>query len=432
MPKNHQSAVIVQGFYTPFIKSGQDFKDMPEEELGAWTLRELLERTQIAPKEIEELILGNTSTTKANIAHTVASRAGLSVASSTLQKRDTSTLEALFYSATKVQANLVDTTMVGGVENMSQMPLSLSPQLTNIINKIIRPNSSWKEKIKTALSLRLADLKLQFTNKELFMDPISGKKLRQKAEQLSKDFYISRKEQDEFVIRSFEKASEAHKNKKWQEEMLPVFPPFDFELVETDTKLHNIPSLDDLSKMSSSFIQDCGTVTPGNSSFDADGAALLLIMNKDKAVSLGYKPIVSIHTFASTGGGYLTHKSLMASPLLATKKVLEQAQLQIKDISLFEIDESFAVQALACLRAFESRSFAEKYLGQSSALGEVPLEKCNVNGGALSWGDPLAATSARMILNLAKEMKRQQLEWGLVTAGLYEDQASALILKLEK
>ena len=418
MSKNNQEAVIVEGFRTPFVKSGKNFEHMSAEELGSHTLRELLERTHIDPKEIEGVILGNTvnSMDSPNLGRIVSLRAGLSpsISATTVQRMDISSLESVVSATIKITAGLANTLIAGGVESMSQMPIFLNSGITKIIKQIIQ-SETWKEKAKQTLSLRLSDLKLHFVDKTILIDSFSGLHQGQTAEALSDNFHISRKEQDEFTLMSFEKACLAQKKGKWKEEIVPVFPPTNFELVEEDTELENQPSLHQLSELPSFFDKDYSTVTSGNSSFPADGAALLLIMSKEKAQSLGYQPLASIYSFACIGAEPRTQG---LGPVYASEKALKKANLQIKDINLFEINEAFSAQTLACLKAFES-----------STPGAVDPEKCNVNGGALALGNPLSATPARMILSLTKEMKRQQVEWGLVTAGMCEGQASALILK---
>ncbi len=425
MSENNEDAVIVEGFRTPFVKSGKNFENMSVEELASHTLRELLERTQIDPKEIEGVILGNTvnSMDSPNLARTVSLLSGLpaSVSATTVKRMDISSLESVVSATIKIKAGLANTMIAGGVENMSQMPILLNSGMTKIIKQIMQ-SKTWIEKAKQTLSLRLSDLKLQFADKKILIDSFSGLHQEQIAKALSDNFHISRKEQDEFTLMSFEKALAAQKKGKWKEEIVPVFPPPDFEWVEEDTELENKPSLHQLSELPSFFDKDHGTVTSGNSSFPADGAVLFLIMSKEKAKALGYQPLASIHSFACIGTESHTQG---LGPVYASEKALKQAHLQIKDINLFEINEAFSAQALACLKAFESSALTEN----STSLGAVDPSKCNVNGGSLALGNPLSATTARMILSLTKEMKRQQVEWGLVTSGMCEGQAGAFILK---
>ena len=427
MSKNNKDAVIVEGFRTPFIKSGLDFNNISAEELSTWLLRELLERTQINSNEVEKVILANinNSLNNPNMARTIALRAGLpySVSTTTILKRDVSSLESLITAATKINSGLLDTVIAGGVDSMSQMPILLHFQMSQIIKKIIQ-SKSWKEKIKKALALRPSYIKPHFTHKSLFIDPISGWNQIQIAEKLSEELHISKEEQDEFAFTSVKKASQAQKNKKWKEEVVPVFPPVNFELVEKDTKMEEDFSLHDLSELQPYLGKDYGTVTAGNSSFDADGAVLFLIMSREKAQALGYTPLVTIYSFVHSSMQY-PHQGL--GSVYAIESILRKENLQTKDIDLFEIGENFATQTLACLKTFQSPTLSEKYLGQIP--GKIDTEKCNVNGGALALGNPISATDARMVLSLTKEMSRQQKEWGLVTTGMCGGQASAVLLR---
>ena len=426
MSKNNKEAVIVEGFRTPFVKSGQDFQDMSAEELGIWVLRELLERTQIDLNEIEEVVLSNivNSLDHSNIARVVTMKVGLPQRVFAWRFSH-SCLENVFTAATKISSDLVSTLIVGGVESMSQALVAPGPGLTKIIKKVIQ-SKTWKNRVKHILSLRPADIKFQFTDQKFFFNSITSWDSGQIVECLSEHFHISRKEQDEFTLMSFQKACQAQKRGTWKEEIVPVFPPADFELVEKDLNLENIPSLHFLSELKPCFNGDHGTVTAGNSSFPADGAALLLIMNEEKAKTLGYKPLVSIHSFSRVS---VDSREYNQSPVCAAEQALKQVNLQIKDIDLFEIDESFSVQALACLKAFKSPELAGNPSEKNFVLGEVDPEKCNVNGGALALGHPLSATPIRMILNLAKEMNRRQVKWGMVVSGVCQGQAGALILK---
>ena len=427
MSKNEKSAVIVEGFRTPFIKTGLQFNNISAEDLGSWLIRELLERTQIRPGEVEKVILANNAPNNAHIARTSALRAGLpcSVSTTTVQNTHISSIESLITAVTEIKTGLADVIIAGGVESMSQMPILLHPRMSQTIKNIIQAKS-WKEKIKQGLTLRPSSIKLRFTHKEMFVDPVSGWNQIQIAEKLSEEFHISREEQDEFAFDSFQKAVSAHKGGKWKKEITSVFPPEDFNLVEKDTKMEKNLSMHDLSELYPYFDQDYGTVTSGNSSFRADGAVLFLIMSREKAHSLGYKPLAAIHSFAHSD---MKNQKYGLEPVYAIENILKKEKLCIKDIDLFEIGENFAVQALACLKIFESPALTEKYINDSSVAGKIDPEKCNVNGGALALGNPVSAEDARMVLNLTKELNRQQKEWGLISTGMYSGQAGALLLK---
>ena len=423
MSKNNKDAVIIDGFRTPFIKSHQNFKNMSAKQLGVWLLRELLERTQVPINDIEGLILGNTNAME-NMAPSIALRAGLkpSTPATTLKQMDLSSLESIISAVTKIKYDLANTLIVGGVENMSQTPVLLNPNLTKI-RKEIKAAKKWKDKIKYVKSLRFSDALFPFADHFSFMDSSS---LNQKkiAEALSEEFYISREEQDEYTKMSFEKAYMAQKNGKWKKEIVPVFPPPDFEIIQKDFHLDHRSQ----TPYESEPYFKHGTVTAGNSSFHSDGAAFLLIMSREKAQSLGYQPLVSIHSAA-----YADKKSQKKGlgAVHATAKVLENSHLNLEDVGLLEMNEDFSAQTLAYFKAFESSLFSKEELGREQALGKIKPEKYNINGGSLALGHPVSATVARMVLNLAKEMNKQNVKWGLAAAGMCEGQAGALLLENE-
>ena len=416
MSKNSNKAVIIEGFRTPFVKTGQDFQDMSAEALGIGVLRELLERTQIDFNEIEEVVLSNiiNSLDHFNLTRAVTMKVGLPQHVFASQC-SYSCLENVCNAATKIQSDLVRTIIVGGVESLSQALIAPGPSLTKVIKKTLQ-STTWKNRLKNILSLRPKDIQVQFTDQNLFFHSISGGDSRQKAEELSEAFHISRKEQDDFTLMSFQKASQAQKKGIWTEEIVPLFPPPDFELMSKDPNLENIPNLHFLSELKPCFNGDYGTVTEGNSSFPADGAAVLLMMNEEKATTLGYKPLVYIDSFFRIN---MDSREYNEGLLYSVKQTLKQAKLNIKDIDLFEIDESFSVKALACLKSFKCLDNPK----------EVDPKKCNVNGGALAIGHPLSATPIRMILSLTKEMNRRQGEWGMVISGSCEGEVEVMILK---
>ena len=426
MSKNSNKAVIIEGFRTPFVKTGQDLQDMSAEELGIRVLRELLERTQVDFNEIEEVVLSNivNSLDHFNLTQAITRKVGLPQ-HVFARRLSHSYLENVFNVATKIQSGLVKTLIVGGMESMSQAVVAPSPGLTKIIKKVIQ-SKTWKDRLKHILSLRPKDIKFQFTDQNLFFHSISRGGLKQKVEGLSDYFHISRKEQDEFTLMSFQKACQAQKKGIWKEEIVPVFPPPDFELLTKDPNLENIPTLHFLSELKPCFNGDHGTVTEGNSSFPADGAAVLLMMNEEKAKALGYKPLTYIYSFSRVSADSREYNQGF---LYAVEQALKQAKLEIKNINLFEIDESFSAQALACLKSLKSSKDIDNPSEKKVILEEVDPKKCNVNGGALAIGHPLSATPIRMVLSLAKEMKRRQMEWGMVISGACQGPSEVLILK---
>ncbi len=385
--------------------------------MGAVLLKELLQRTPTGP--IEELIVGGGAGGTKNLAHAIGKRANLSPSTATLtvQKGDLSSLESLTLSAVKIQQGLTDTIVAGGVDNVSQRPFLFRS------NKIkeLRHATTLKEKIRLLCSFRPSDV--DGPAELSFFNGFNGGR-EPDWDLMFADFPVSREEQAGFVRRSFQKAEKAEQEGKWQEETAPVFPPLDFELKERDSAFARSSFVD---QPHSKELED--KVRAHGRALSADGAVFFLLMSREKAQALSCPPLVSLHAFACSGsltGAGAGAGQRVLNPLYATEKVLKKAGLKAQDIGLFEVGESFASQALSCLKGFAS-------MGKSplSPLGEVDPDKCNVNGGALALGDPPGATSARMVLTLLREMKRREVEWGLATMGFYGSQAGALILKNE-
>ena len=409
MSFNHtrSTAVIVDGFRTPFVKSDTVFKDMSALDLGAWTVRELLERTEIARSQVEGVIVGNTMNCveETQFAHILSTKAGVCSPSFTVQNKDLSSLESVIISSLKVQTKQADVFIAGGVENMSRTPLFLDFQLTKKIKNIIQ-STKWKDKFKEIGMLKLSDFKLHFAENKKLLEPIVG--WSKTTDQLLKLFPTSEKEQKDFTLKSVEKARVAQQKGIGKEEIIPVFPPPEFKIVG-----------DCVPYLAKEFLSE------GNFRFRAtDGAAFLLIMSEEKAKALGYRPLVKIHSYTQTAIPFCEQG---LGPVIATEKLLRSSGLKIQDLDLWEIDELFPLQALCCFKAFGYKAWTEKYFGQ--ALGEIPSEKYNVNGSALALGHPLSAGGARLLLSLAKEMKRKQVKWGMASAGVCGRQASALLLE---
>ena len=174
------------------------------------------------------------------------------------------------------------------------------------------------------------------------------------------------------------------------------------------------------------MIKKYGSVTIANSCPVNDGSSLLLLMSKDKWAALGLKPLVFVRSACFTG---LEPQRMGLGPVYSSAIALKKAGLSLKDMDLIEINEAFAAQVLACLKAFASKKFCEKKLSLTQALGEIDPKKLNVNGGAIAIGHPISATGTRLIFTLAKEMNRRKVQFGLATLCIGGGQGGAVILE---
>lgn len=425
MPASQKKIFIIDGLRTPFVRSGKEFENLHPAVLATHNLREFLYKMEFKGREIEEVILGNTLTLPdaSNIARVAALQAGLpkEISATTTLRNCASSLESFVSGVAKIQAGFYNNAIVGGVESMSYFPLLFSQKLSRVIQHFML-SKTFKQKLKNISSVRFADLKPTVPLLEGLKDPFTGYSMGETAELLAKEFNISREEQDEFTTLSHKKAFQGENNLK--DELFPFFTGS--QVVDKDTGPKPSLSKSRLAKMKPYFDKKYGTVTIANSCPINDGSSLLFIMSEDQMNSMGLKPLVSVFSSSFTG---LEPQRMGLGPVYASAMALKKAGLSLKDMDLIEINEAFAAQVLACLKAFASKKFCEEKLGLSTALGEISPEKLNVNGGAIAIGHPISATGTRLILTLAKEMKRRKAQFGLATLCIGGGQGGAVILE---
>ena len=416
---------VVDGLRSPFTKSGKEFDLIHPSTLASQNLREFLYKMDFCGNEIEEVILGNgfTLPDSSNIARVAALQAGLpnSISATTTLRNCASSMESFVTGMAKIQAGLYNNAIVGGVESMSQIPFLFSRKLSQTIQQLIL-SKTLKQKLKALRSIKLSDLKPRITLMEGLTDPFTGYSMGETAELLAREFNISREDQDDFALLSHKKACEGEKNLK--EELFPFFT--ESQVVHKDTSPRKSISKKRLSKMKPYFDKKYGTVTIANSCPINDGSSMLLLMSENKLKALDLKPLVFVRSACFTG---LEPQRMGLGPVYASAIALKKAGLSLKDMDLIEINEAFSAQILACLKAFNSNKFCEEKLGLNKALGEIAPEKLNVNGGAIAIGHPISATGTRLILTLAKEMKRRELQFGLATLCIGGGQGGAIILE---
>ena len=424
MQKPQKKVFVIEGLRSPFAKVGKELASLHPAVLATHNIREFFHKMEFHGNEVEEVILGNSFTLpdSSNIARVAVLQAGLpkEISATTTLRNCASSMESFVTGLAKIQAGLYNSVIAGGVESMSYAPLIFRKNFTEIVQQLIL-SKSLKQKLKALFSIKLMDLKPRFSLQEGLIDPFTGYSMGETAELLAREFNISREEQDEFAISSHKKAREGEKN--LQKEIFPIFTKT--QVIHKD-KGPKALSKTRLSKMKPYFDKKYGTVTIANSCPLNDGSSLLLLMSEDKTNTLGLKPLASVLSSCFTG---LEPERMGLGPVYASAIALKQAGLRLKDIGLIEINEAFSAQVLACLKAFSSKKFCEEKLGSSSALGEVYPEKLNVNGGAVAIGHPISATGTRLILTLAKEMKRRNVQFGLATLCIGGGQGGAVILE---
>lgn len=419
---------IVSGIRTPFCKGGGVLKDIQADDLGAYAVKELFARAPFDPKMIDEVILGNVlqPAHATNIARVIAVKAGLpeKIPAYTVNRNCASAMEAVTSAANKILLGQADIIIAGGVESMSHFPILFPKTMREFLQNLSKAKT-FMDKIKTLFTFRISFLKPQIPS---ISDPLCGLSMGQTAEILTREFKVTRKEQDEFSQQSHLRAIKATESGRFKEEIIPVPLPGQKKLQEIDEGPRSNQSLEALEKLKPVFETLTGSVTAGNSSPVTDGAAALFLMSEKKAKELGIKPLGYLKDYAVAA---LDPSRMGLGPVYATSKLLEKTGVNLKDIDLIEINEAFAGQVLAVVKAFASDEFAKKELNRDKAIGVIDLQKLNVNGGAIALGHPLGASGARIILTLLLELKKQGKRLGLATLCVGGGQGQACLLEVE-
>jgi acetyl-CoA acetyltransferase family protein len=421
--------VIIDGIRTPYAKVGTVLKDVPADALGAFVIKEIVARTGIDPERVDEVIVGNAGmpAEAANIGRVIALRAGIPrhVPAYSVQRNCASGMQAAASAYAQIAAGLSDIVVVAGVESMSNFGFYTTKRLKEIFTRIGRSKTLWG-KASAALSIRPKDLVPVVGLTLGLTDPISGLNMGQTAENLARDFGITRREQDEFALLSHQKWTAANEAGKFRNEIATFYAPPKFEAVEEDVGPRKQETLEDLARLRPYFDKKYGTVTPGNSSPITDGGAAALLMGAEQAKELGYKPLGRIKAFAFAGND---PSRMGLGPIFSTHKVLKLAGMKIHDIELIELNEAFAAQVIACEKAAVSKEFFRKHLPGEEPIGELRRDIMNVNGGAIAVGHPVGSSGLRIVVTLLKEMERRGLSTGLATMCIGGGQGGAMIVE---
>jgi len=443
--KSPRDVVIVDGVRTPFAKAGTKLKEIHPAELGRVALKELIARTNLDVNVVDEVIIGNTGNPvdAVNISRVVALNAGIPQKTSayTVHRNCASALESISNGFEKIKSGTMDVVLAGGTENMSQMPTLIPAKTQKIFDKLFAAKGP-KQALPLLWQLFKADIsqiKALFTGNmkdpyfpvisvmQGLTDPFVGINMGQTAEILAKEWGLTREMQDQFALRSHQLAVAA--KDKLRSEIATVFLPPEYkEAVIDDIGPRAEQTIEALKKLKPFFDKATGTITAGNSCPITDGAAMVLLMSREKAQQLGYKPVACIRSYGFAG---LEPERMGLGPVYSTPVALKRAGINMKDIGLVELNEAFAAQVMACQKAFDSDEFAKNKLGLSSKVGSFSTDILNVNGGAIALGHPVGATGTRLVITLMNEMKRRQTQFGLATLCIGGGQGGAMILENE-
>ena len=420
---------IVDGLRTPFAKAGTMLADVETVDLGKIAVSQLMARTGIDPTRIEEVIFGcvGQPPDAANVARVIALRAGIpeSVPAITVHRNCASGFEAVTQAAEKMLIGRGDIFVVGGVESMSQIPLFFSYDAAKKFGALARAKNL-SQRLGVLTSFRATDFQPRIGLQLGLSDPVSGFNMGQTAENLSRDFDISREEQDGFAMASHHKAVAGRD--RLREEITPVYLPKakkGHAFMDQDNGPRDPQTMEALAKLKPVFESGTGTVTAGNSSQITDGAAALLMMTERALRETGLTPLGRLEGYAYAG---LDPSRMGLGPVYAIHQAEQKTGLCLVNAEIIEINEAFAAQVIACQRAAKSESYCRDHLMRDGVLGEIPDEILNVNGGAIALGHPVGATGTRLVLTALKELHRRNLSRALVSLCVGGGQGGALWL----
>lgn len=382
-----KEVVIVDAIRTPVGRYKGALKHVRPDDLAATLIRALLERhPDLPPEEIEDVVLGNANQAgedNRNVARMAGLLAGLpvEVGGTTINRLCGSSLDAFMYASRAIMADEGDIFIVGGTESMTRAPFVMG-----------KPEKDFPRQ-----NMALIDTTIgwRFTNPQL-EKRYGADSMPETAENVARQYGISRQEQDAFALESQMRAKEAMSSGCISEEIIPViYTDKKKQTVSVTADEHPRPQTDAAKLASLRPLFPDGTVTAGNASGINDGAAALIVMSREKADQLGIKPLAKYVGGATAG---VKPDIMGIGPIDATKKLLKRTDVNIDSIGLIELNEAFASQSIACIR-------------------ELGLDhgKVNVNGGAIAYGHPLGASGARILTTLIHEMKRRNEPYGLAT-----------------
>ena len=390
-----REVVIASAVRTAIGTFGGSLKDIPAVDLGALVIKEAVNRAGIKPELVNEVVMGNViqAGLGQNVARQSAVKAGLpiEIPAMTINMVCGSGLRSVALAAQMIKAGDCDVVVAGGMENMSRAPYALE-------------TTRWGQ--------RMGDGKIVDTMiKDALSDAFNNYHMGVTAENIVKEWGLTRKELDEFSLNSQLKTEKAIKEGKFKDEIVPVMVPQrkgEPKVFDTDEGPRFGSTIEGLARLKPCFIKD-GKVTAGNSSGINDGAAAFVVMSAEKAEELGVTPLATIVSYGHKG---LDPAIMGYGPFHATKAVMQSANLTVEDMDLIEANEAFAAQSVAVAKDLH-----------------FDMSKVNVNGGAVALGHPVGASGARILVTLLHEMQRRDAKKGLATLCIGGGMGTAMIVE---
>ena len=422
----HVPVYIIDGARSPFLKARAAPGPFSAADLAVQAGRELLLRQPFDPSALDEVIMGCAAPApdEVNIGRLVALRLGCGqrVPGWTVMRNCASGMQALDSALMSIQCGRSDIVLAGGTDALSRAPILFS-------DEIVRSLAAWntargaKQKLLSLKGLRPRHLAPVIGLLKGLTDPVAGLSMGQTAENLAHDFSISRSDMDGYAVQSHRRALAAREAGHYNE-IVPLADE-NGRLYEQDDGVRADTSLEKLAALKPVFDPPWGNITAGNSSQVTDGAALLLLASAAAVDRWGLRPLGRI---LDTQWAGLDPAVMGLGPVHASTPILDRHGLGLNDLDLWEINEAFAAQILACLAAWRDPDWCRRHLGRE-ALGALDMQRLNVDGGAIALGHPVGATGARLVLHLLEALRSRGLRRGMATLCIGGGQGGAMLIE---
>jgi acetyl-CoA C-acetyltransferase/acetyl-CoA acyltransferase len=415
---------VAAGVRTPFAKAFAALANVPADQLGRVAVEAVLARAGLRPADVGEVVFGNVAgpPEASNVGRVIALRSGIPPdrIAHTVNRNCASGVESIVSAWQILAEGRAELVVAGGTESMSNIPLLWNRRARDWFFNWSR--AKFWQKLGLLTRLRPGFFKPVIALEKGLTEPTCGLNMGQTAEVLAKEFGISREDQDRFALASHRRAVAAWERGYFNDEVVPV--PADLTgsgEVNRDTGPRPNQSLEALAKLKPVFDRETGTVTPGNSCPITDGAAAVVLTPADKLA--GRQPLGFVRDYALAG---CDPRRMGLGPVFAIHKLLRKTGLRLADFDVVEINEAFAAQVLACRAAMASAEFARKELGDGQPVGELDVEKLNVNGGAIALGHPVGASGTRLVITLLRALRDRGLRRGLAALCVGGGQGAAV------
>ena len=422
-----QTAVLVDGCRLPFQRSGSGYVDLMAYDMGRMVLRGLLTRTGLPPGQLDRVVMGSViqDVQTSNVAREAALAAGIpsDVPAFTVTMACISSNQALTSGVDLIRAGGADRIVAGGTETLSDPPIRVPRPVRKRLFEA-RQAKGALDYFQLLEGLSPRDIVPEAPSIAEFS---TGEVMGESADRLAAAFGVTRREQDEYALRSHRRAAQARDAGHLDPELCTAAAPPDFDPITADNVIRDDTSLEKLRQLSPAFVKPFGTVTAGNSSALTDGASATLVMAQEVAEADGFAPKAALrdYTYVAQDPG----TELLLGPAYAIPQVLKDTGLTLDDIDVLELHEAFAGQVLAVLEALQSDTFAEENLNRASAVGTVDRDRLNAWGGSLSLGHPFGATGTRLVTTAAHRLRVEDGRWALVAACAAGGQGHAMLVE---